>query len=245
MENLEQKPQSRVVSLDDDTIVKQAPPTFKGQQDHFYRVHIPNPEMVFMYHQHFDENAKKFLHCLRDKGEECPACEKVGEPTKKFKLNLIVYNTTTEDGTAPDDLNYVSLTTNVWKFGSKIWSVLRTKHKKFAKSGGLKGIDLILKCTNGQYQHFDIEDDSTCLINESDRLKSMFEKVKQKFADFNDPDDYDNKFPTKRQVEEWLASATGQSVQLPSEDGQGDDIPPISPTDLEPEAQEARIGDLI
>ena len=116
------------VSLDDDKVVPVSQPIFKGQQDHYYRIHFPEPNKVVMYNQHFDENAK-YVRCLKDRGEECPACEQVSDPTMKFKANIIVYNTTTEDGTPPEDLNYVSLSPQVFRFGIKMWNLLRTKHK--------------------------------------------------------------------------------------------------------------------
>lgn len=232
-----------IVSLDDDGVVKQSNPVFKGQQDHYYRIHFPEPENIFMFNQHFDDDAK-FLHCLQDKGETCPACEKVGPPIQKFKANIVVYNTTTEDGTLPEDLNFVSLSPQIIKFGSKMWNAFKTKHKKFAKQGGLKSIDLILKCTNGQFQHFEVEDDTTCAVRENDRLKAMFEKAKSKFADFHDPNDFDNRFPTPTQVKTWVEKASGIKINV------GDDEPEVDANSGdsllgEDVAPQANIGDII
>ena len=133
----------------------------------------------------------------------------------KFKANIIVYNTTTEDGTPPEDLNYVSLSPQVFRFGIKMWNLLRTKHKKFAKKGGLSSIDLIMKCTNGQFQHFDIEDDSECLVLSDERLKKMFEAAKQKFSDFKN--DIDLKFATSSQFKVWMEKATGKAQSIQEE----------------------------
>ena len=212
--------EEKFVSLDDDQVVPASQPVFKGQQDHFYRIHFPDPNKIMVYRQHFEDNAK-FIRCLKDKDEPCPACEQVSESTMKFKANIIVYSTTTEDGTPPEDLNYVSLSPQVFRFGIKIWNLLRTKHKKFAKQGGLASIDLILKCTNGQYQHFDIEDDANCLVNVDERLKGMFEKAKTKFTDFSN--DLDLKFPTPAQFKVWMEKATGK-VQSIQEEVQDQDL---------------------
>lgn len=231
--------EEKFVSLDDENVVPTMQPVFKGQQDHVYRIHFPEPNKVMMYNQHYDDNAK-FIRCLKDRGEECPACAQVSEPIMKFKANIIVYNTTTEDGTAPEDLNYVSLSPQVFRFGSKIWNLLRAKHKKFAKQGGLAAIDLILKCTNGQFQHFDIEDDTQCLVHADERLSGMFEKAKKKFTDFKN--DIDLKFATPAQVKVWLEKATGKAQTI-QQDIENEDLSDEGMTDSA--FPQANIDDLV
>jgi hypothetical protein len=193
-----------LVGLDDPTVVKDKAPIFKAQQDKYYRIHIPDVSKIFKYSQHYHEEAK-FARCFLDKEASCPICDLGLTPTLKFKVNMLLYNTTTEDGTLPEDLNYVSLTNQVFRFGSKVWTSLRAKHKKNAKLGGLTKIDLILKCTNGQYQHFDIEDYPECAIAESERLQKMAKMAISKFEDFLSPDNLDARYLSDSQLKIYLA----------------------------------------
>jgi hypothetical protein len=199
-----------VVSLDDEGVVQGQMPYFKAAKDQVTRVCIPDISKILVYSQHFVQDGG-FVRCLKDKGEDCPMCKLVDDPVTRFKVNMIVYNTTTQDGSVPEDLNYVSIEHKVFRFGIKMFAVLRQKHKKLAKTGGLGSVDLTLTCTNDQYQHFDVDDQKECLILEDERLKAMAAKLmKDKFIDFDNARDRDLKFPTPVQIKKWLEVATGQ-----------------------------------
>jgi hypothetical protein len=212
-----------VVSLDDENIVQASVNYFKGQKDQKYRIRIPDISSILMYRQHY-VNDVGFMRCLQDRDEECPICKMVDDPITRFKTNILVYNTTTSDGTLPEDLNYVSVMPQVMRFGIKMFSVLRAKHKKFASKGGLGSIDLILTCTNEAYQHFDVEDDSVCASLENPRLKSMAEKImKEKFIDFNTYRDRDLKFLTPIQQKVYVEKATGVVQAAPKTEAETED----------------------
>lgn len=201
------------ISLDDDDVVVSTTPLLKMAKDQKVRIAIPAIDNIAMYSQHFAEDAG-FIRCLADKGEPCPACKMVDDPVKRFKINILVYNTTTSDGTPPEDLNYVSMTHNILRIGIKEFGIIRSKHKKVIKKGGLGMIDLILTCTNDQFQHHDYEDCEECLWREDERLGKMAKSIiDNKFIDFENSRDRDFKYPTPVQLKKWLEKATGQKVE--------------------------------
>ena len=204
------------VSLESEIFSEQKMNYLKLSGNQYQRIHIPDISGILMYNQHYsEEEGAGYIRCLKDKGEPCPICENVNEPVTKFKINVLVYNTNTEDGTEPDDLSMVTMVPKVWKCGLKILSQLKAKHKKVAKKGGLPAIDLILHCTNEQYQHVDIEDCDEALCIKDARLKQLSDKCKTQFVNFETVNDRDLKFPTPMQLQRWLKAVTGQSTEGP------------------------------
>ena len=235
------------VSLDDDGIVQKSINYFKGVKDQSYRIYLPDISGILMYRQHFIENLG-FMRCLQDRGEECPICKSVDDPITKFKANIIVYNTTTTDGTLPENLDFVSLNAQVLKFGIGLFSALRAKHKKLAKSGGLSSHDLIIKCVNEQFQKFEVDDCSECLAIENDRLKKMVDSmIKNNFVDFSEYKDRDTKFLSPLHEKDYIAKALGiKPIPVKEQDGgEEDKTPPAPLAQSESDKVGGNVSDLI
>ncbi len=206
------------ISLDDDSVVMAQVPLLKMAKDEKKRIAIPDIGNIAMYAQHYAENIG-FIRCLGDKGEECPACKLVDEPVRRFKINILVYNTTTDDGTPPEDLNYVSMSHAILRIGIKEFAIIRAKHKKLAKKGGVPMVDFILTCTNDQFQHKDYEDCEECLWREDERLGKMAKNIiDNKFVNFEESHDRDFRFPTPLQLKTWLQKVTGQKIESKQQD---------------------------
>lgn len=240
------------VSITDTDAIPNHAIVFKGKKGEVYRVLFPQPENIFMYSQHFTEGGK-YIRCLSDAEQPCPMCQHVGPPITKFKANIVVYNTATADGGAPD-LDFVNMNHYVYRFNSKTFKELSAKHKKLAKRGGLKGTDLIFTCTNDQFQHFTIDDandyDKPVVIM-SERLKKMYKIIKGKFV-LKWQEDRDARFPTPVEVRTWLTKSTGTAISIDDADDSDaavssdllDDVPALGATtaaanvagDLPPEA---------
>lgn len=235
------------ISLEDDGIVQKSINYFKGVKDQSYRIYLPDISGILMYRQHFIDGIG-FMRCLQDRGEECPICKSVDDPITKFKANIIVYNTTTTDGTLPDNLDFVSLNAQVLKFGIGLFSALRAKHKKLAKDGGLSSRDLIIKCVNEQYQKFEVDDCGECLATENERLKNMVATmVKNNFVDFSEYRDRDTKFLSPLHENEYIAKALGiKPISVKEQDaGEEDKTPQVPLSQSAPDKVGGAVSDLI
>lgn len=211
---------NRTVTFDDENIVRQKLNYFKATEGQKYRIRIPLMGGIFMYSQHYSdaENAG-YIRCLKDKDPDayCPMCDKVDEPVTKFKINILEYVGVDSDGMLPEDLSGVSIVPKVLKCGIKVFTAIKNKHRKLSRVGGVTNVDLILECTNGQYQHLSVDDaNDGCPTLEDPRLKAMADKlIAEKFINFETYQDRDSKFPTETQVQNWMRIVTGKESNLP------------------------------
>lgn len=192
---------------------------FKGIKDQKNRIRIvtDKPKMARIhYHDGYFLCLSKYETVegaqTRTKTEKC--CELVGqEPALRFGVVVAVYDTM-KDGTIknvyktkPEAMDFEL---QIWIFGEKTFQNLKAKHQEW----DLTKHDLIVACTNEQYQHLDIDvTKSTWAIDSpalGDRIKREYDLYRYK-----DPSGYLGKALSEGEIVARLGSVLDTKANTP------------------------------
>lgn len=161
------------VNWDDESIQK--PETsrrkivnFKGIAGHTQRILLIDKAAV-MVKQHYVKKAKKYVRCIADSNNGyCPACDEIGQPAMSFGANVIVYETEPDGTVVKDDRNLPKFQLALWIFGPDKFTYIRELRKEW---GDLRNHDLIVQCTDAQFQKLTIMPAASALWLQNEDLK--------------------------------------------------------------------------
>lgn len=193
-----------LVSLEDEGVVAESFSYLRAKAGEVIRINLPFINQIVQFSQHYSEHGG-FARCLADKDEDCPMCAHA-DAIKKFKLSVLRYNVTDYDENT--DLDSLTVVPTTIKFGTRLFSALRSLHKN--TEGGISGRDIKMTCTDEKYQFFDFEVQEDTIIRESESLMATAENAINAFPDFNESNDRDLQFPTRQKAIEWVSRTTKQ-----------------------------------
>lgn len=184
-----EKQKSHQVAWDDESLNLSDLVFFKGEKDRKKRIFImsPNPTAVRVHYK--DEYFLCLSKYALKKGKQCreelgKCCELLGEPKVRFGTVVVVYDTTKE-GTArglykknPEEMEYELM---IWTFGPKVFQNLKNKHVEW----DITTRDLLISCTNEQYQNIEIDVMKTSWVK---GIKELGEKIKRDYDLFRHKD---------------------------------------------------------
>jgi len=100
---------------------------------------------------HNDQVKKRYQICGQEKGETCQFC-KTDEPRFKLGINAVEYIPNAADGTFTYKVKPWIMNPDIFK---------RLKELKAVAGGNLGSRDIIVKCTDGQYQRLELDMDES------------------------------------------------------------------------------------
>lgn len=139
--------------------------SFRPQKDKISRIRIPSMN-VMMRKRHYNPADKRYYRCLAYTGY-CPACvaatNKVGAIKKAsdtYGTNIQLYHTDDKGAvTTPLDSEVA-----FWAFGADKFQMIRSIIGEY---GPIENVDLLVECTDPQFQKVSITPARNCIYNEA------------------------------------------------------------------------------
>ena len=152
--------------LDNDSVKSNNFQKFKGEKGKEYRIGLVADDLGKGFlgaKTHYIEGAGTVV-CKSTSDTEAICCTHMYEGNvAKWKVGIpiIVYRLSS-DGKTLESYKVVP-----WIFNDRVYNQLKTQHQEW----GLDQNDLLLKCTDSQYQSFDISLKKGCIWRKSDKLR--------------------------------------------------------------------------
>ena len=158
--------------------------TFKGEGGHSYRIYFPTQE-VCERRRHWSPGVAKpdgtyqnrgYYRCTQDTHGYCPVCVKAAtdksmkRSSQTFGANIVVYETD-QQGNVTEPVNaHIAF----WAFGAPKFENLRQLIKEW---GPLTDYDLLITCTDTQFQKMMIQPAKKCLAKEIPQLGQQIQRM--------------------------------------------------------------------
>ena len=151
---------------------------FRPEAGKTYRIHFVSEE-VEMRKRHYNPLKKRYFRCLAYQGF-CPAClaasnkvNNIKGASDTFGANILIYDTD-DSGSAKQPLN---AEVAFWAFGSDKFVQLRNITKEW---GPASTLDLMVTCTDAQFQKVQISPARNCLYSSDPTFKAACDqKIKE------------------------------------------------------------------